>query len=236
MKIPNGTYQAAATDAVTYKSDGGALMIAISFTLSNEGYESERTTSHQCIIRKDGSLSEIGVETLKQCFQWDGANPCQLADSIKAGDYPVDLVIEEESFVGKDGTTQTNSKVKWINPIGGSAAGSLPQAGDEGAIMAEFGATLRAAAGPAKPKAASKPKEAAPKPKSAPPQRPTQTTVQGTEDKAWAACQAVNPVEAAASAAWWKAIDNLFKGRQPKDLSGTDWATLTLHFSDDVPF
>lgn len=236
MQIPSGTYQGTATDGSYYKSNGGALMVAICFNLENEGVEGKTITSHQCIIRKDGSLSDIGKETLEQCFNWTSGNPADLVEIFKAGESRVDLVIEDEQFIGSDGTPQTASKVKWINPIGGSGGG-LPQCADIDQIMAEFGATLRAGfGGKAQKKPTSAPKPA-PTAIAPPPRKLPVTEPQFTAAMAWDACR--KNVPTGAQEKWSETLDSIFGSKPEADFTSADWKRVADHFEvggDDVPF
>jgi hypothetical protein len=228
MKIPDGTYQANATHAVVYKSPAGAGIIAIKFDITTEGHETEKIASRQCLVRKDGSPSDIGIESMKKSFGWDGGNPYRLAEMICDGNpHTVDLVLETETFTGSDGTLKEISSVKWINPVGGATGGSLPESTDEASFMAEFGAVFGVTA----PAPTSPPTLAtSPPPISAKVKDPGQAKA-----AAWAACQRGNPEDA--TTAWSDGFNRLFKVREADSLSAAEWDTLAAHFLDTaVPF
>ena len=231
MNLPTGKYIGVATAASVYKSKGGALMVALSFDITSPGFEAESITAHECLGQKNGDISAITVETFKQCFGWGGADPFQIVDDAASGalrERPVELVIEQESFTGSDGTQKSGARVKFINPIGGK----LPESADRNSIMAEYGAKLRALGGQAA-------KPTTPKAPSAPAPAPLPLPTKGcTKDAAWhTACTAKHGFsDAELNTDWFDLLARLFPGQTENSLTPYDWAKVKEHYSDDVPY
>lgn len=241
MNLPNGKYIGVATAASIYESQGGALMAALSFDITSEGYEAESITARECLGKKDGTISEITYETFKQCFGWSGVDPFELVDAASSGalkERPVELVIEEETFTGRDGSQKTGARVRYINPLGGS--GRLPECADRGSINAKYGARFRAMSGntrttntgvgcPPKPSEAPK----APAARSAP--APTSGC---TKDIAWQAACTVNSSlsDADLNSLWFKTLESLFPGKAEATLTPANWQIVRNQFDDAVPY
>jgi hypothetical protein len=249
MNLPPATYTAKPREASVYESKAGALMAAIVFDITSEGYTGQRITSHQCLAKKDGSLSDITIETFKQCFGWDGSDFFWIEDACKNGalaECEVELVIEEEQY--QDNKTQewkTSPKVRYINPIGGGSI-KLPASADRNSVRARYGASLRALGGgapkapqpapTAPPSQSQHPLPGVPAPSARPPSTAPAPT--STMDKAWEACCAAyqNMPSDQLEKVWFTTRERMFPGRE-KSMTGADWHTLVEAFqNDDVPF
>jgi len=95
--------------------------------------------------RKDGTLNEKTIESLKEVFGWDGRDPFWLQDSAAAlAEIPVQIILDWETW-----NNQQRIKLQWLNPYGSTGGGDVVQAGDEKrrAIGSRLGSKLRAFAG-----------------------------------------------------------------------------------------
>lgn len=92
------------------------------------------------------------LETLQNVFKFDG-DFTALARGEGFPNYECSLVIENESFAGRDGVERVTPKIKWIN----SRGGSRPPA-DVGGVLSRLsqltGETFAAPAGPEQTEAA----------------------------------------------------------------------------------
>lgn len=147
MNIKNGTYQANPTGHVEVGDHAnGCLIATMEFALALE--DGQKISNTFWLTTKDGAVNTRAIETLKAIFGWDGTDPFWLEDhASELAEIPVELVIENESFTGKDGNKHTSSKVKWVNPVGGGAGENKVMNNDRKALMAKYGAKLRAVSG-----------------------------------------------------------------------------------------
>jgi hypothetical protein len=97
----------------------------------------------QCLVQKDGTVSEITIRMLRDCWGWDGQDPFWLAEPANLDGKEVEIVVEEESFIGRDGQERTAVKVRYINLVGGRR----PEPADRKAVLAKYGAKFRALSG-----------------------------------------------------------------------------------------
>lgn len=143
MNIENGTYPARPTGRVEVgEHANGCLICSMEFTM-----DSGTISNTFWLTTKDGAINTRSVETLKTLFGWDGADPFWLEDY--AGEFAeidVDLVIENETFQGRDGSTKTASKIKWVNTPGGGMGVQVAN-NDRKALLTKYGAKLRAVSG-----------------------------------------------------------------------------------------
>lgn len=230
--IPEGTYPAVATAASVWESEKGALMITFQFALD----AGDPINGSQCIVQKDGTISEITVNTLKKCFAWDGLDPFWLEDPANLADKPVDLVIEHEEWKGKP-----RAHVRYINAPGDG----IPASADRKKVLAKYGARFRALSGGAT--VATPPKRATPPPPPAPkvvaPPRPTLGAGGGptaTMEEAWAvlcdAEKASGKDRDELADLWSDAIGSLMGDKPQSDFTPQDWGRLASHFADDLPY
>ena len=182
--------------------------------------------------KKDGSLNDKTIESLKAALGWDGRDPFWLQDNAaELAEHAVQVKLAFEEFNGA-----TNLKVQYLNPYG-STAGGVSKADDNGrkSIQRRIGSKLRALAGgtPANPpKAAGKPARAAkpaPAVKPAPPTpaapaarapRPGKATI----DEAWDAFLQEYESRDGGSVEdrdqqWFRVISELFPGKRPDQLT-----------------
>jgi hypothetical protein len=185
-------------------------------------------TGYFYLERKDGSINDRTVASLKSSLGWDGCDPFWLADT-PMDDKIVQVTVESDEYEGK-----TKMKVGWINPgdsTGGN--GSIPNASPERrrAIASRLGAKFRATGTPAP---APKPTTAAPK--AAPARKPVPTA---TREQAWekfCGCIPDGTTEEAINDAWGTAMQ---KAGITDDATPAQWASFIGKLPtlvDDVPF
>jgi hypothetical protein len=225
-----GTYAATASAATVWESDGGALMITFVFNTT----EGERINGAQCLVQKDGTVSERTLKTLKECFGWDGLDPFWLTDPANLDGKEVDIVCEEETFTGRDKQPVTAVKVKWINPPGG--AGNMPTPADPKAVMAKYASKFKALSG-GKPAAAPK-KAAAPAAPKAPakkaPAAPSAPAPTSTMEEVWALCAEGHGDKA--EEVWFATIKRVTGKEDGSTVTPEEWGRLKAAFEDNVPY
>lgn len=218
-----GTYTARALEGVVWETNKGALMITFLFVTEDH----QRIKGGQCLVQKDGTVSEITMRTLKECFGWDGQDPFWLTEPANLEGKDVELVVEMRSFVGDDGQTREAPSVRYINPVGGSDR--MPESASRSSILSKYGAKFRALSGgapAAKPKKVAKP---APAPK---PAGPTSTM-----EECWGIlCGNMDGKTAEEmESAWFAVIERLFPGKNNSDLTPQDWGKVKAEVEDNVP-
>ena len=188
--------------------------------------------------KRDGSLNSVTIDSLKNALGWDGRDPFWLQE-MDLSEHPVQVKLTFEQYNGK-----TRIKVQYLNPYGSTGSGGVTKA-DEGtrrSISNRLGSKLRAISGPAKPasKPAAAPKLPPAKPKSqppetpaeAPPSEPASTSDECTMQEAWetfcAAYEKLGPTGEAEDCErqWFAILGDLFPGKQPDELSPTEWAKM----------
>lgn len=132
-----GTYRAKTANGVVYETEGGALMAAFDFGIDAD----HSIMGRVCLASKAGELQQNNLRSLREAFGWDGADPFWLADTDLSA-IEVEIVVENEP----DQNGNPRPTVRWINAPGRSHGG-MPQSGDRKAILAKYGAKLRALAG-----------------------------------------------------------------------------------------
>jgi len=164
MQLENGTYPARPTGHVEVGDHAnGCLIVTMEFAL--EG--GQKISATYWLTTKDGAVNTKAITSLKEVFGWDGTDPFWLVDNGDTlVDVVVDLVVENETFQGNDGQEHTAPKVKWVNRAGGAGGAKIANS-DRTALLAKYGAKLRAVSGGV----AIPPKKATQKP-SAPPTQP----------------------------------------------------------------
>jgi len=182
--------------------------------------------------KKDGSINQVTVDSLKEAFGWDGRDPFWLQDGDLDG-LVVQIKLGFEDYNGKQ-----RIKVQFVDAEDASPR-DVPKAddGSRRSINTRLGAKFRALAG-GSPAPAPKPTAARPAPArpsapaaSAPPAETA--SAQATMQEAWAAfvphCvdRDGKPLsQEDAEAEWFHVLGQLFPGRQPDDLSPADWAVM----------
>lgn len=193
--------------------------------------ESLQITGYHMLERKDHSLNERTIESLKAALGWDGRDPFWLQDSAsELAQKPVQVKLGFEEYNG-----QTNIRVQFLNPYGSKPAG-VSKADDETRRAAQnrLGPKFRALAGgtpaPA-PKPAGKP--APPAPKAAPPKAPAATAEApklATMQQAWEEfCRHCDPEkwdQEAIEKEWFRILAEVFPGKQPDELTDADWGVM----------
>lgn len=237
--------------------------VTIVFRLSEERSGAEWTdcsaegmqiTGWFFLEKKDGSLNDKTIESLKAALGWDGRDPFWLQDNAaELAQHPVQVKLAFEEFNGA-----TNLKVQYLNPYGATGGGaSKADDNTRKTIQRRIGSKLRALAGgtpanPPKPagkpaSSASKapsaaPKSAAPKPAAPPAAAPAPAApVTATMELAWAEfvkhCPPDKWDQEATEQEWFRVLADLFPGKQPDELSPADWGVVLVEGpSHIIPF
>jgi hypothetical protein len=213
--------------------------------------ENLEITGYHILEKRDHSLNENTIESLKAALGWDGRDPFWLQDNAATlAQQPVQVKLAFEEYNG-----QQNLKVQFLNPYG-SQRGGIGKADDEArrAINNRLGGKFRAMAGgtPANPpKPAGKPtsptsapKPAVPKPALAKPATPAQAPsvpATATMEQAWAEFTSHCPPDKwdqeAIEKEWFRILAELFPGKQPDQLTGADWAVMLAQGPEKIiPF
>ena len=208
--------------------------------------ENLEITGYHCLEKKDHSLNEATISSLKAALSWDGRDPFWMQDNADVlAQQPVQVRLAFEEFNGKP-----NLKVQFLNPYG-SQRGGVPRADDDlrRNVGVRLGSKFRALAGgtPANPpKPAAKPvAQAAPKPigppaasppspataSAAPAAQPPATTAKqatATMEEAWAAftghCTDEKWTQEAVETEWYRILNSMFPTKQPDQLTAAEWA------------
>lgn len=123
---------------------------------------------HICIIKKDGSPNQSGIDQMKAAFGWDGNWESLVQggeQGVDFGDRKIQVRADHDSYNGK-----ASIKVKWVNgpddPVG-TSINALAM--DEVSKLAQhFGSTTRALCGGTVPVPQGRPKAPARQPAPAP--------------------------------------------------------------------
>jgi len=197
-------------------------------------------TGYFYLERRDGSLNTLTLDSLKAALGWDGRDPFWLQET-DLSERPVQVRLGLEEYAGR-----TRIKVQYIARHGSTANGSVSKADDatRRRISTRLGAKVRATAGPthapAKPATPAGPPKLPPaapppKPEPAPPAKPEPAPPAepaATMGAAWQAfCAGYESLGDRGSPEdrerqWFSIIAKLFPGKQPYDLSETEWAAM----------
>lgn len=235
--MENGTYPARPTGNVHVGDhSNGCLICNMEFAFDVGG----TIFNTFWMTTKDGAINTRTIDTLKSIFGWDGADPFWLEDhASELADIAVELVVENETFTGKDGVDHTAAKVKWVNPVGGGGGNKIENS-DRKTLMAKYGAKLRAVSG------------GTPAPKKSTPPTPTQATL----PPAPAPKKAVTPSDMNAcwkaittamadkprdqvEAQWFEIIQGVHGDKNQADYTPADWGAVMAKLKtvfDDLPF
>jgi len=228
---PNETSQ---SGIVIYQTQAGALCAAIPCEIAEGEAQGEKIKHTMTIVKRDGTVNQGAMDTIKTVFGWDGIDPFWLMDRAFP-DVTFKLNVEMEQDKNEDGTPRYYQdgnpamfpKVKYLDPMSGGEM-KMPQPADRRAIAAKFGAQFRALAG------GTAVKHAAPASTKAPPappatKSPAPTTAPATMEEAWKTCCEAN--EGNEEGAWHQAMATLFPERTNSDLSPADWGLLKERFT-----
>jgi hypothetical protein len=190
-------------------------------------------TGYHYLEKKDGSINQVTVDSLKEAFGWDGRDPFWLQDADMAN-LVVQVKCGFEEYNGRN-----RLKVQFVDSED-STGGGVPKADDttRRSINTRLGPKFRAMAGgtpapvakPAAKPASHKPTPAAPH-KSAP-SSPTATAApaESTMEAAWAeftaACPGDKWTQDAVEKEWFRILAELFPGKQPDKLSPAEWGVM----------
>jgi hypothetical protein len=225
-----GTYNAVTIDGgAVWESEGGAVMVDIPMDIDLGGGATERDVAAVCIVLKDGSPSERGIQTLKTCFGWDGLDIGTLEACLPGKQ--VEVVCDNETFTGKDGKDRTKCRIRWVNPPGGSLP--VRQKADMRSLASRLNSKLRAISGgaPVKPAAKTPP---APVKKSPPPPKPKAAEPTSTMEDCWNLLQETmaGKTDEEISAKWLEVTNNT----DPADITPEQWGKIRLKCTDDLPY
>jgi hypothetical protein len=246
-----GIHQATAGRRSLYRADSGVLVFAIECIID----EAHSIVSNQSLTRKDGTVNERGVRTLREVFGWDGTDPFWLVDN-DLSQHPFEIDCQDEL----DQKGQPRVTVKWLNPVG--ASGGMKPCGDRAAILAQYGSMFRAVAGgatvaprapgaapaaprapstgPSAPRAPSRPPAPAPStPPATPPAKPSaKPSAPSSQAEAWAAFEAAAPSDwdnAKVELEWFAALKRVTGKADPASLSPDDWGKVVADMGI-IPF
>ena len=223
--MENGTYAARPTGRIEVgEHENGCLIVSMEFAT-----EAESIGNIFWLTTKDGAVNTKTVETLKTVFGWDGADPFwfeENAEQLQAVD--VELVVENESFVGQDGNTHVVPRVQWVNKPGGGRTVKIANK-DRKSVLAKYGAKLRSVSGtpvkPAKPQIPATPPPAAPPTKPQPPEQPEETG-SSTMEFCWNKLlgeMAGNPRQTVENK-WFEILSKTNGDKPNSDYTPQDWA------------
>jgi hypothetical protein len=137
-----GTYNARAVEGAVYESEkSGSLVLRMDWLVET----GERIKSYHQLAAKDGTPNVKGIERIREWSGWDGGDPFWFTDSDLAS-VLVELVIELEP--GMTNPAKMYPKVAFVNRPGGGGREKPAPVSDRAAILAKYGAKLRAVAGP----------------------------------------------------------------------------------------
>ncbi|MCG3181417.1 MAG: hypothetical protein BIFFINMI_03810 [Phycisphaerae bacterium] len=206
-------------------------------------------SGYHYLEKKDGSINQVTIDSLKAAFGWDGRDPFWLQDADLSG-LLVQVKLGFEEYEGKQ-----RIKVQFVDAEDATPR-DVPKADDNSrrSITTRLGAKFRALAGgspapapkpsaarptlPAKPAPATRPTSTAGSNASAPASGsgsnpPTGTAPEATMEQAWAEftkhCldRDGKPLtQEQTEAEWFAVLAQLFPGKQPADLSAADWAMM----------
>ncbi len=175
-------------------------------------------TAYFYIERKDGSLVDFRIDQLKEALGWDGRDPLWFQDA-DLSEHPVQVKLVFDNYDG-----QRRLKVERLRPHG-SAIGGVSKADDATKIKIRnrLSSKLRAAG------------KATPPPKASPPdsgpQEPAEpTSATSTKEEAWDEfvkhTSGDDWTDEEREQQWFRILGDLFPGKQPDELSPTDWARM----------
>lgn len=226
MQIENGTYAANPTGrSEVGEHENGCLIVAMEFagecgTISNTFW----------LTTKDGAVNTKTVESLKEVFGWDGVDPFWFEDN-NLSDIPVEIVIENEQFTGKDGEVRIAPKVKWVNKPGSGRGQIKIKESDRKKVLSKYGARLRSVSGVKHATRSAPPSVSAPATTSAPPPMKKNASIvepfaePSTMEESWNALIEArkdtprNQVENE----WFDIIKNIHGEKQPDEITPEGW-------------
>ncbi len=205
-------------------------------------------TGYFYLEKKDGSLNTGTIDALKAALGWDGRDPFWLQET-DLSEHAVQVKLGFEEYGGR-----TRLRVQYLNPFGSTGGGGVSKADDatRRTIGNRLGSKLRALSGPvpaptkptkpaappklppAKPKAQPTAAPTAPVPKpepvAPPPAEAPRDPASSSMAEAWAAfckaCSGPQWDQRAVEGEWFRILAELFPGKQPDELSPTEWAVM----------
>jgi len=238
--MENGRYPAHPTGNVHVGDhENGCLICNMEFAFDAGGI----ITNTFWLTTKDGSINTKTIDKLKEIFKWDGADPFWFEDhAAELVEIPVELTVENETYIGKDEQQHTAPKVKYVDPVGGSSGGMKIANSDRKSLMSKYGAKLRAVSGgtPAAKKATPPP---APKQPDlpTPPAVPKKAVLLSDMNACWKALNEAmaDKTRAEVEAKWFEIIKDACGDKQQADYDPQDWGAVMAKLKttfDNLPF
>lgn len=233
-----GHYIGHAVEARVWEGKSGSVMIFFRLLADEDRGE---ITGSQCIVQKDGTISQITLNSLKQAWPlWPTTDPFWFEDLVNLETAKISFVVGQETYEGK-----TRPVVKYINSL--DRAGGLPKAMDRNSFMQRHGAKLRALSGgtaikPPAPAAAPKPPSPITPPKpppAAPVAPPTPQYPPSDMNEAWAflCAKRTGLTEEQITKQWEETIIALAPGKTNATMSPDDWGRVQHEFdANTVPY
>lgn len=243
-----GRYLARVMDWTAGTSKGGTPQVALRFDLLSiwtgeewEEVQDQQITAFLYPIKTNGSVNEIAVNALKDCFSWDGRFAF-FSEREPTEKYKAQLTIEHEEYNG-----ESHLKVKWLNPFNSDPRGSGLAKADASFIKsldAQYGSVFRAAGiTGSKPAAGPRPAAAA-----------GTTPADIAKGSAWSGFKIAragsDPLQHAVE--FRRAVEDYFEDRSPTLITADEWKRFESdgfrkavtspigdepHFApDDIPF
>jgi hypothetical protein len=236
-QIENGKYDAHAMAVVVGEHSNGCLIVSMEMKLDESGIVMPYTA---WVTTKDRSVNTKAVESLKDVFGWPGDDPFWFEDNAnEVFNVPVELVIENESFVGNDGVERTHPKIKWVNKPGFGSGSVAPTVRDRKSLLSKYGGKLRAISG-GNPAVAPAKKAMPPPPPPTQPELPpaSPTAPPSTLNDCWAAlCEQMGDKDRKEIENAWKAIVQSVHGdKSQTDFTQLDWGLVLKHIKENLPF
>lgn len=128
-ELKEGASSPAKRNGVISVKDTGALMVYVPYKLVGE-YEHEGVQSI-CIGKKDGTLQEAALATLRKVFGWNTANPYDLQRIPMTDSEEAEFQLAEwhnEQWENKEGKMVDSWKFRWFNELG---KGVIPATDEE---------------------------------------------------------------------------------------------------------
>lgn len=228
MLLENGTYRAAVRDVHLYER-GEQKRLTAAFKIEADGKE---LVHREWLELNDGTISEKTIQRMRKCFPaWDGTIE-KLDEGHCCRDVEVEIVIENEEDKNEPGKWWT--RIKYMNPPGGSGTAELPGRLDRGTLTAKYAARFRAMSGgaPARAPEASPEKKIGPPPSSKPPAAPGKTS---TMDECWSAICKLHDGKSRdqIEALWFQLLEKVTPGKDSGDLTPEEFGKLKAEIGED---
>lgn len=152
-----GIYRAYPAAWAVEQVKSGAVQLAVQFSITDVKEKGEwvvmeqpeEITGYFYIVKKDGTLNDRQIQSIKDALGWDGVSFANLASGDWSGTQ-VQITVGSEVYEGKK-----RLKVQWLNHRDYEGGGGVGQTDPQivSSLDTRFGSALRATAGTAKPAA-----------------------------------------------------------------------------------